>query len=324
MKVSIIIAVYNVEKYIKKCIHSVIYQSYKNIEIILVNDGSIDSSGEICDEVAINDKRIKVLHKDNGGLSSARNAGIEISTGDSLFFLDSDDYLSRDCIEKCVKMMMQYNADISIMQMLFIAEDTNEEIPSNIQEKIEILNTENAIEASLYQIKFSCCAPAKLYKREVIREIRFPTSRLSEDLATCHLLMHNASSIVYSNAYGYYYRQHENSIMHVFSPRRLDALEWARNIELFCSEKYPNILCAAKCRTFNVAVHLLLDLPSKGEVHDENYNDIWNEIIRTRLITIKSKKVRFREKVAAFLSYGGEMILKKVWNSRFAIKRTEQ
>lgn len=321
MKVSVIIPVYNVEKYLYRCVESVLQQTYKNMEIILVDDGSKDNSGKLCDELAEKNSGIKVLHKTNGGLSDARNAGNGIITGEYVLYLDSDDYLSCDCVSKLVQMCEKTCADIAIMQMMYISEETNEEIHSDEKEFIKVLTAEEAIEASLYQILYSCCAPAKLYKKGVVEGIEFPVGRVSEDLATCHLFLDKAKTIAYTNAIGYYYRQHSNSIMHVFNPKRMDALEWAQKIEAFCKEKYPNILVAAKCRTFNVAVHLILDLPNSGEVHEKYYKELWKEIKRTRVQTIFSKKVRFREKAAALLSFGGEKLLKYVWNSRLAVKR---
>lgn len=321
MKVSIIIPVYNVEKYLPRCVKSVLDQTYKNIEVILVDDGAKDNSGVMCEEYAKDIKNITVIHKENGGLSSARNAGIEIATGDAIFFLDSDDYLSTKCIEKMVCLMEENDADISIIQMKFIPENQNDECVEKEIENVVVMNSEQAIEESLYQKLYTCCAPAKLYKRKVIGEVRFPLGRISEDLATCHLFLNNADKIVYSNYYGYYYRQHESSIMHVFNPKRLDALEWTAEIERFCRINYPSIIKASYCRTFNVAIHLLLDMPYDETEHDKYYATIWNEIKRTRVKILLDGKARNREKVAAILSFGGERLLKKVWNSKVAVRR---
>lgn len=321
MKISVIIPVYNVEKYLRRCIQSVIEQTYNDLEIILVDDGSNDKSGVMCDEYSLQDSRIIVIHKKNGGLSSARNVGIEVAKGDAIFFLDSDDYISVDCLKNMSSLMEVENADIAIIQMKYIGEDVNEEFNDTIANKIVVMNAEKAIEESLYQRMYSCCAPAKLYKKEVIGDIRFPLGRVSEDLATCHLLINNAKKIVYSSYWGYYYRQHNSSIMHVFNPKRMDALEWAQSIEKFCNKEYPNILGAAYCRTFNVAIHLLLDLPKGGQVHDRYYNIIWKEIKRTRVKTLWDKKVRKREKVAALLTFGGEGLLRKIWESKVAVRK---
>ncbi|MCB7320747.1 glycosyltransferase family 2 protein [Lacrimispora sp. 210928-DFI.3.58] len=323
MKVSVIIPVYNVEKYLKRCLNSVLCQTYRNLEIIIVDDGSEDYSGMICDNICETDKRIVVIHKKNGGLSSARNMGLEIATGHYITFVDSDDYIALDFIEKTLDLCEDKKADIAIMQMLYISEDINEEMKQGEKNIVEIFDSQRAIEESLYQKRYSCCTPGKLYKRHVFDKIRFPEGRLSEDLATCHLLLDAADKIVYSNEIGYYYRQHNSSIMHIFNPRRMDALEWSINIEQFCEEKYPNIIPAALCRTFNVSIHLLLELPEKGEMYDRYFVDIWNEIKRTRIPVILCHKVRFREQAAAILSFAGLKMLKCVWNSKIAIKKTE-
>lgn len=322
MKVSIIIPVYNVEKYLERCIDSVISQSYLDLEVIIVDDGSSDKSAYICDRYEEKDNRIVVIHKENGGLSSARNAGIDVATGDTIFFLDSDDYIAKDCIGKMVSLMEKNNAEIVIVQMKYISEDTYEELSDNTFEETLLMDTERAIEESLYQRLYTCCAPAKLYKTSVIRNIRFPLGRISEDLATCHLFLNNASRIVYSSYYGYYYRQHSSSIMHVFNSKRLDALEWAKSIEDFCLTNYPEITGAAYCRTFNVAIHLVLDLPDEGVEHDKFYSKIWAEVKRTRIKTLCDNKVRLREKAAAILSFGGEKLLKSIWKSKVAIKKS--
>lgn len=323
MLVSVIIPVYNTEKYLKRCIQSVKEQTYTDVEIILIDDGSTDFSGVICDEFAKDDVRIKIIHKENEGLSSARNIGMEIAMGEYLAFLDSDDYFSTDCIRKMLEMCTQNDADIAIAKMMNITEYTNEELKFEQIEELQILSKEEAIEASLYQVLYSCTTPGKLYKKSVLDEIKFPVGRLSEDLATCHLILNNAKKVAYTNSYLYFYRQHSSSIMHVFNSRRVDALEWACRIESFCMSEYPSILTAAKCRTFNVAVHLILDLPNHSEFHDLYFKQIWNEVKRTRIQTIVNKKVRFREKAAAILSFGGEKLLRKIWTSGLAMKQTE-
>ena len=321
MKVSIIIPVYNVQKYLQRSIESAARQTYKDLEIILIDDGSTDGSEKYCDLWADRDDRIKVVHKTNGGLSSARNIGYNYVTGDYILYLDSDDYLSTDFVSKSIKMCETTNSDIAIMQMLYVSEDTNNEIHTEENEYIKVMSAEEAIEASLYQRLYSCCAPAKLYKKTVIEGIKFPEGKVSEDLATCHLFLDRAKKVSYTNAIGYYYRQHPDSIMHRFNPKRMDALEWALEIEEFCKIKHPSILQAARCRTFNVAVHLVLELPNAGEIHQKFFGTLWQEVRRTRIQILLSNKARFREKAAALLSFLGEGTIKMVWKSKFAIKK---
>lgn len=321
MKVTVIIPVYNQIKYLERCIESVFRQTYKDLEIILVDDGSNDGSEIVCEKYKEKDERIIVIHKENGGLSSARNLGIDIATGEYITFLDSDDYLATDFIRKSIELCADNAAQISIMRMQYIAENINDENNDSIKEKIDIFSSETAIENSLLQELFSCCAPGKMYHKMVFNGIRFPLMRLSEDLAVCHLILNKAKKIIYSNVTGYYYRQQSQSIMHVFNPKRIDALLWAKDIEMFCAYNYPAIVNSAKCRTFNVAVHLILALPEKGELPNMHFEKLWCEVKRTRRTVLLCKKVRFREKAAAILSYGGQGLLKKIWNSKLAIKQ---
>lgn len=321
MLVSIIIPVYNVEKYLKKSLESVSNQTYNDLEIILVDDGSTDSSGEICDKFAEINSKARVIHKENGGLSSARNTGIKVAKGDYIAFLDSDDFLAVNYIETSLHLCDKYNAQISIMGMVYIGESVNQEIVDKEKKnKIMVLGKGDAIKESLYQKHFSCCAPGKLYRKEVFEGIEFPLNRLSEDLAVCHLILNNADTIVFSSQNGYYYRQHNNSIMHTFNQRRLDALIWTNKIEQFCTVTYPLLVSAAKCRSFNVAVHLALDLPHIKEENHDYYKTIWKEIVRTRNAVIMTGECRFREKAAAIISYFGINVLRTVWNSKFSVK----
>ena len=320
MRVSIIIPVYNVEKYLDRCLQSIQEQTFQNLEVILVDDGSTDRSGEICDRFAEKNQYVKVIHQKNQGQSAARNAGIEAAAGNAFFFLDSDDYISRDCIQKCVQLLCEKNADAAVIRMVNVAESMNGEIIVKGSISDVILNSEQAIEASLYQWYFDGSVGGKLYKRAVIGDIRFPVGCLSEDLATFHLFMNNAKSIACTSQIGYYYRQRENSTMHVFNPERMVAIKWAKDIEAFCKDQYPAILPAAVNRTFNIAIHLLLDLPEDDVVQKEYSPILWDEVKRTRKQVLLDRKSRGREKAASILSFFGSRVLKAVWNSRLAVK----
>jgi tagF domain-containing protein len=320
--VTVIVPIYNQKRFLNRCIDSIIEQTYKDIEILLVDDGSTDGSDEICEQYKVRDSRVKVIHKPNGGLSSARNIALEDAEGDYITFVDSDDYLANDYVEKSINLCEVNLADISIMNMKYIPENMNEEISDEIETNVIILSPEQAIECSLYQILFSCCAPGKLYKKHIFEHIRFPLGKLSEDLAVCHNALACANKIVYSDKIGYYYRQQEKSIMHVFNPQRMDALQWALEIEEFCALNYPDILTAAKCRTFNVAVHLLLDISEKTETNYKFESLLKKEIKRTRMTVLSCHKVRLREKAAALLSFGGSNLLRRIWNSKLAVKKS--
>lgn len=320
MKVSIIIPVYNVEKYLPKCVESVCEQDYTDLEIILVDDGATDNSGIMCDEYAKKDTRIKVVHKENGGLSSARNAGVAVATGDFVTYLDSDDFISKRYVSRLLSLALEKNADIAITPLIYCAEHINEEIDSGRDGLVLEMTGEEAIAESLYQTHFSCNAPAKMFKREIAQAVEFPLGRVSEDLATCHLFLHRAKKVVFVNEDLYFYRQQEKSIMHVFNEKRMDSLRNALEVETFCKEVYPQLVDASKCRVFNVAIHLVLDLLDLDGYEDMK-KVIWKEIKRTRWKVILSAKTRMRDKAAAVLSIFGVPALKAVWKSKFSVKQ---
>lgn len=222
--ISIIVPVYNVEKYLEKCVNSIINQTYKNLEIILVDDGSKDNSGKICDELSKKDSRIKVIHKENGGLSSARNKALEIVSGNLIGFVDSDDCLVLEFYEYLYNLLKKYNADIAEAEFLRIPDDLIDDVQKIIDSKNETIKIEeklcNSIEALniLYGIKEDPYVKKvvvwnKLYRREVLKDIRFPEKRLHEDEFTTHKILYNAKKIISSNKYIYGYMQTKNSIM---------------------------------------------------------------------------------------------------------------
>ena len=321
--ISVIVPVYNVSAYLDRCVESLVSQTYNNLQILLVDDGSTDDSGKKCDEWVTKDTRIEVIHKENGGLSDARNCGIDNAKGEYITFVDSDDYVHTGCIEKFVSLCRIDDSDIVIVQMVNVKETTNKQFEMRKKEMIQTINSEIAIEKLMYQVDFGCCAPAKMYRKNIFSEIRFPIGRRSEDAAICHLLLDKANKITYTNFAGYFYRQRTGSIMHIFDLNRLDALEWAKKSLDYCADNYPRVVKAAKCRLFNFAIHLLLDLPDAGELHDKCFPEIWKSIVSTRWSVILNHKSRFREKAAAMLSLFGEKTLKKVWHSKLAIRREE-
>lgn len=212
-KISIIVPVYNVEKYLPTCLDSIIAQSYKNLEILVVDDGAKDSSGAICDEYANKDIRIVALHKQNGGLSDARNYGMQLVTGDYISFIDSDDYVHPDYISTLYKNLVLNEADISICNFQKIKEGGKPNIDENLDE-VHVYNTSDSLKQLLSgenSIQFTI-ACGKLFKRYIFDDIRFPKGKHYEDSATDHLWYAKAKRTVYTNRALYYYLQREGSI----------------------------------------------------------------------------------------------------------------
>lgn len=241
-KISIIIPVYNVEQYLPQCLNSVIDQTYRNLEIILVNDGSTDSCPQICNEYAINDQRIKVIHQPNGGLSDARNAGLKRATGDFISYIDSDDVVSVNFCEQLLKTLLENKADV--VECGFLAFETDrdlEELSATSQELTEIYETEPALEL-LMQEYFKQVVWNKLYRREVVCHIQFPVGKINEDEFWTYKVFGNSKKIVKISDVLYFYRQQAESIMgKKYSLKRLDGLQALHDRIFYMKKNFPTL-----------------------------------------------------------------------------------
>lgn len=221
---SVIIPVYKVEKYLARCIDSVISQTFTDFELILVDDGSPDKSPEICDEYVKKDSRIRVIHKKNGGLSSARNAGLEVCKGEYIFFIDSDDWLTdNNVFSDFINKAKSENSDF-IYALMNKATDSNE---------IEIKNNERFSDDRLYFLSnpylFSACN--KVYKRTLLQFIHFVPERVNEDVDVIPLVFCNAKKVSRLNRATYNYYQNPNSITRSeFSEKRFDMFKSVANV----------------------------------------------------------------------------------------------
>lgn len=324
--ITIIIPVYNIEKYLRKCIESVIEQTYKNIEIILVDDGSMDNSGEICDQYKEKDSRILVIHKRNGGLSDARNSAIDIAKGKYLFFLDGDDYIEKDSIEYLYNIITKYKCQIAIAQTQLVW-DGKEKIKRNKdnckrEEKIKLYNNESALEAMLYNTEFTNNACNKLYDTKLFTNIRYPIGMLYEDLATTYKLISLAKKIVLSSRITYNYLVDRNtSIMNSsYNSKRMQSLIFTNEIISFVKEKYPSIELAAISRMYMECLFILLKLPYKKKYSNDN-KIVHNFLKKYRWKVIKNKKLPIKQKLLCIVAIGGRVPLRIVWDCKEKIKR---
>lgn len=212
--VSIIIPVYKVEDYISRCIESVIKQTYKNLEIILIDDGSPDRSGEICDSYAELDRRIVVIHKRNGGVSSARNAGLDVAKGEIISFLDSDDWIHKEYVERLLGLMESREADISMCDFIRTSSQSvrTELGPEDI---VEYSNTEALGQFLDKKYVQMVVLWGKLYRRELFDGLRFPVGRVHEDEYLTYRLVFRAGKIAYTSLKMLYYWERPDSIMGV-------------------------------------------------------------------------------------------------------------
>lgn len=238
--ISIVIPVYKVEKYIHECVNSVISQTYKNLDIILVDDGSPDNCPKICDDYQKQDSRIRVIHKANGGLSSARNAGIKIAKGEYIAFIDSDDYVSRTYVEQMYTTLSLSGADIACVA--YSSENTN--MKHSIVMEYEVYTAESALKKLLLSSWGAC---AKLFRFRIFEsaDMMFPEGLIYEDIAVMFKICGSVAKIAFSNSVNYYYRHNPNSttLSSSLFPEKYKHFYKACSIaEDYLRENYPNLL----------------------------------------------------------------------------------
>lgn len=279
-KISIIVPVYNVEAYLERCVESILKQTYTNLEILLVNDGSTDKSGELCDKLALRDHRIRVIHKENGGLSDARNRGIDEASSNLIGFIDSDDYIDEDMYETLYRQMVASKADLSMCGHY----DVYHQIPEKQVAEIKTweLMPEEAIKMVMEAKILSVTAVNKLYKKALFEQLRFRIGKIAEDAFIMVDLIHQCSKIVATNEKKYYYVHRENSITtQKFSLKFLNVIEAYEQNAKIISENYPDLYDVAIMRLnwayFYVLDRLLVD------------NDFKDKVLEDRLISYLKK-----------------------------------
>ena len=239
--VSIVIPVYNVEKYVAQSIESIINQTYRNIEILIVDDGATDNSGNICDEYQKKDSRITVIHKENGGLSSARNVAMEIAKGEYIFFHDSDDAVAPDIIEAYVNLCKQYDAEI-VMGTTYDFYGELIDYPTTTVKKVSCYEKIEALKMMFMDNELHHCAAGPLFKTALWKGIRFPEGKLYEDHATVFYVAARANRIAYCDDERCYYRMRLDSIMnsHV-TERDMTLLDTNDQVARDIVEQFPEL-----------------------------------------------------------------------------------
>lgn len=232
--ISLIVPVYRVERYLERCVQSILSQTYKNIEIILVDDGSPDESGKMCDVIASKDDRIHVIHKENGGLSSARNAGLDIAKGDYICFVDSDDYIEKDYVSTLLRLINKYSADLAKIDYIEIDVDNYTE--KTVAPK-EVFFQKKDIEQAFLDLKVdSACV--FMYKKQLIGDIRFPVGKTSEDIPFNFEIFQRATRFVYAPVNKYYYYHNPDSISNgPLDKNMLNYLAFRKDIYDFYGDK---------------------------------------------------------------------------------------
>lgn len=282
-KISVIIPVYNVEKYISDSIKSVLNQTYNNLEIILVDDGSTDGSSAICDKIADTDSRVKVIHKQNGGVSSARNAGIDACTGEYVTFMDPDDYIDLDMYEIMLNQIIDHDADASACGIVREQLDGTREVWGSDKADLIVLDNDKLLKMvgeAIGMLPVSCCN--KMFSRKVISDIRFDkTFKFAEDVLFNYMVAENISKMVIQDLPRYHYIDNSASVTNrAFDSVRFDEHK-VMDIILKRSENNPGVYAYCVKGDVLKAFRTIKDMMAAG-----NETDKFNEI-RERIVSNK-------------------------------------
>lgn len=331
--ISIVVPVYGVEKYLRQCVESVLAQTYPVWELILVDDGSPDLSGAICDEYAAKDSRVRVIHRENGGMSAARNSGLDVAKGEYVSFIDSDDAVAEDYLEVLYDLIMVSEADVACADYIEVNDlaDANSDINTDIKRdkrdaSSRSMNGREFTAIMLYQKSRICnnSVCCKLFRREIFNKFRFKEGIGYEDLEICFRLFPTVGKIAVTDRIFYYYRQHSASYTHVFTPRRADVLDVTDSMVGYFSrdKKDSTLLRAARSRRLSAHFNILGLLAASGNEACESFSEeekkmrerlearCWKGIKEERRHSLLDESVRFKNKAGILLSFFGKSAYK--------------
>lgn len=313
--VSVIVPVYRVEEYLESCVQSLLVQTYSNYEILLIDDGSPDNCGNICEEYARKNKKVKCFHKENGGLSDARNFGVKMAKGKYILFVDSDDYVSRDYISHLVYVKNKFKTDISIGASSAVYMDA----PYNREIKIveKKLTSEEALNEIFYAKLFGVSAWCKLFPKSIVEKYPFPVGRIHEDLAVVPRIIGNSKNVAYSSQIIYYYRMRKNSITHskVDNSHINDIFLSMKETEEYISENYPSVILAMHSRCARNTCDLMNNFLGCTPHDIWAYKELKKKLYPHYKIMLKNPNVILRLKLRAtamMLGYFPTVILWKL------------
>lgn len=273
-KISVVVPIFKVEKYIHRCIKSILGQTYTNLEIILVDDGSPDQCGIIAEEFAKTDNRIKVIHKENGGLSDARNCGIQYVTGKYTVFVDSDDWLDKKMIAEMIKYGLKFKADVVQSAFYYAYEDfllyDNRYFQKDDPPKV--LGNASLMKELVINEQVKNFAWGKLYKTDLIKDIPFKKGVLFEDVFWAHQVMQKVNTYVMLHQPMCYYFQRNDSIVSNYTPRNLDIIRGLKERQIFIETNYKDLANeSSKVLLKTILIHYNLLLMNRKKDHRGQY-----------------------------------------------------
>lgn len=300
-KISIVVPVYKVEQFLPYCLDSITRQTFKNFELILVDDGSPDDCGKICEEYAQIHSNTIVIHQKNQGLSVARNNGAKASKGKYITFIDSDDVISLDYLETLYEFIIEYDADISVGLLVPFWGEEGAETKSIGNYSKKVYDTEHALEEMLYGQKYGVQGPDKLYRRELVINDPFPAGKLHEDQAAMYKIIAKCLKLVYTDKPIYFYRQRMTSIVHTrVTKEHLYGLEAVKEQLEFIKINYPSIVDAAAIRVAIIVCKWIPGITEGTKDDKEMFRYLRNELMPYYHSIIHNKRVTKALKVRLF------------------------
>lgn len=307
--ISVIVPAYNAEAFLDQCLESIVAQSYRRLEVIVVDDGSTDGTGEICDRWAGKDDRIRVIHQPNGGHSAARNTALDAMTGELVTMVDSDDVLHSEFVTTLLEIMSSYDADIAVGDYIAF-EGQEPQFPQTADGHIRQYDQHEALMAVFYQQGLTHSPWGRLFKASLFQDIRFPLGLIYEDLAIIYSLLKKCRCVVATDRVLYGYRQHSSNSMRVFSPRRADVLKVCEQLEQDFMIKDQQYLKALHSRQLSAYFNiLLLSHQDKSNDYAELQDRCWQGIKRLRRDCLFDAEVRAKNKLGILVSYLGRWFL---------------
>lgn len=319
--ISVIVPVYNKGPWVKDALDCICKQTYTNLDIIIVDDGSTDSSLEVCRSVAEKDKRIQIAEQDNGGPSRAKNAGIELARGDYIIFVDADDMIATDHIERLYDVIRTSGSQIAVTNLTDV-------LPEDIKTKYEYIECSQtdsdcvfmtsieSVKTIFYQGVFDTCAPAKLYPRQLWDDVRFPNGYVYEELSTIYKVFLKAKKVGYFYSEGYLYRTNPTGINHsVNDDNKSKTLNLVDNVVEEMKDACADLEKASRCFRASFCFHLLLN-STKGSLSEAVSDEIKQRIRQDRLVVLFDAQARKKTRIACLLSFFGFGLVQRIFDLR--------
>lgn len=310
--ISVIVPIYNTEKYLRECIESIQRQTYSNLEIILVDDESIDHCPAICDELALKDHRIKVIHKENGGAADARNVGTLQANGEYIIYIDSDDWIHIDMFQILYEALRKTGAQAASCE--YQTDKYRIQRIKRTEISCESCIAYQITEKYLYQkMKNGPCAillPAQVCKANL-----FPQGRLYEDLFTTYRFFWSCPKTVCVDPPLYFYRDNPDSAMHrAYTPRMFDEIDAVEEIVDFAKREAPTLLPAAYSRKFSAYAQVFRWIPAeqKDEELSKKQDELWKFLVEYRWKMFFDNKARWKNRIGALCTLLGRYIFQRI------------